>query len=143
LHKIMKRALLVVLSVFIVGIIIWFSFFKKEFNKIIISTKTEEVPFVKISVLNGCGIDGVASDVKNYLTNDKFRNIDVIFCGNVERELFIYRKSIIVVKRKNEDKLQYLMQITGISRRIYAVDENSIEDMQIILGDDFREYFGK
>ena len=33
------------------------------------------------------------------------------------------------------------MKITGINRRIYALDANTIEDMQIILGNDYNKYF--
>ena len=60
---------------------------------------------------------------------------------NVDRDLFIYDKTIIVVKKKDEKKLNYLMQITGIKRRIYALNPNNIEDIQIILGKDYKQYF--
>ena len=43
--------------------------------------------------------------------------------------------------QEDEKKLNYLMKITGIKRRIYAFNENTLEDFQIILGRDYRMYF--
>lgn len=96
---------------------------------------------VKLAILNGCGVDGAATEVKEYFINKNAGNIDIIAWRNVERNMFIYGKSIIVIKKEDEEKLNYIMNITGITRKIYALDPNAIEDLQIILGNDYREYF--
>ncbi len=101
----------------------------------------KDTPYLKISVLNGCGISGAASEVKNYFIEKNLRNIDVIYWSNVERNLFIYNKTIIVVKKDHREKLEYLMELTDIQRRIFACNENSFEDMQIIVGKDYKRYF--
>lgn len=101
----------------------------------------KDTPHLKISVLNGCGISGAASEVKNYFIEKNLRNIDVIYWSNVERNLFIYNKTIIVVKKDQREKLEYLMELTDIQRRIFACNENSFEDMQIIVGKDYKRYF--
>lgn len=136
----LKRLLLIVFATIIIALMIWFILF---FNKESESKEkfSADVPIVKISILNGCGIEGAAAEVKNYLINNNINKIDVISWGNIERDMFIYGKSIIVVKKRNKKKLEYLMQITGINRRIFAVDEDIIEDMQIILGRDYKTIF--
>jgi hypothetical protein len=115
-------------------------FFNKKVSE---KNKVEiiEITSLKLSILNGCGVKGAASEVKDNLINKNFENVDIISWGNVKSNKFIYGKSIIVVKRRDEKKLEYLMKITGISRRIYVFDDSTIEDFQIILGKDYRTYF--
>jgi len=96
----------------------------------------ESFPAIKVTLLNGCGYDGVAKRVREKLNP---QNIDIISCSNAEK--FIYNKSIIVVKKKDEIDLKRLQRITGIKRRIYALNENSHASFYIIIGKDFKKYF--
>jgi len=96
---------------------------------------------VKLAILNGCGVKGAATEVKEYFIDKNEGNIDIISWRNVDRNMFIYGKSIIVIKKDNDEKLNYIMKLTGITRKIYALDPNTIEDLQIILGNDYKEYF--
>ena len=141
LFHIDKRASLMGITVLLlISVASYFMFFNKK-NSENIEVEIIEVTSLKLSILNGCGVKGAASEVKESLINSNFDNVDIISWENVKSNKFIYGKSIIVVKRKDENKLKYLMKITGISRRIYAFDENTIEDFQIILGRDYRTYF--
>jgi len=141
LFHIDKRASLIgITALLFISVTVYFLFFNKEVNDKI-DEEVVEVTSLKLSILNGCGVKGAASEVKENLINRNLENIDIISWENVKSNKFIYGKSIIVVKRKDENKLKYLMKITGISRRIYAFDENTIEDFQIILGRDYRTYF--
>lgn len=141
LFHIEKRASLIGIAVFVfVSVAYYFMFFEKK-DSVDIPVKIVDVTSLKLSILNGCGVNGAASEVKDFLINNDFENIDIISWENVKSNKFIYGKSIIVVKRKNENKLKYLMEITGITRKIYALNENTIEDFQIILGRDYRAYF--
>ena len=141
LFRIDKRASLIGITVFLlICAASYFMFFNKK-NSENIEVEIIEITSLKLSILNGCGVKGAASEVKDNLINKNFENVDIISWDNVKSYKFIYGKSIIVVKRKDENKLKYLMKITGISRRIYAFDENTIEDFQIILGRDYRTYF--
>ena len=99
------------------------------------------LPIIKIAVLNGCGYPGIAKKVRDYIIDNFGENIDVLSSENVPRNMFIYRQTILVVKHKDEKKLEFLKKITGIKRRIFACDENSLEDFQIILGKDYKRYF--
>ena len=141
LFRIDKRASLIGITVFLlICIASYFMFFNKK-NSENIEVEIIEITSLKLSILNGCGVKGAASEVKDNLINKNFENVDIISWKNVKSNKYIYGKSIIVVKRKDENKLKYLMKITGISRRIYAFDDNTLEDFQIILGRDYRTYF--
>ena len=141
LFRIDKRASLIGITVLLlICAATYFMFFNKK-NSENIEVEIIEITSLKLSILNGCGVKGAASEVKDNLINMNFENVDIISWKNVKSDKFIYGKSIIVVKRKDENKLKYLMKITGISRRIYAFDDNTIEDFQIILGRDYRTYF--
>lgn len=140
LSPIKKRALLIVIAVLVLTLCSFFILFIKR-EKVNISQDELVTTSVKITVLNGCGIDGAAKDVKEYLINKNIKNLDIIAWENVERDMFIYGKTLIVIKKNDEEKLKYLMKITGIKRRIFALDPNTIEDLQIILGRDYKDYF--
>ena len=132
-----KLALYLVLLLIIAAFIFYLFFnFKREKNDVV----KVSIPTIKVALLNGCGYPGIAKEVKDILVD---KNFDVIAWRNVERNMFIYKKSIIVIKKYDQNKLAYFQEITGLNRRIFALDENTIEDFQIILGKDFREYFKK
>ena len=133
------------LSVIVLAILVLFLFlFLKKIIKpdsgIISVEETKDIS-VKIAILNGCGYSGIASEVKEYFLNNHSDNIDVVGCKNVESNKFIYKQTIIVLKHDEPDKLAYIMKLVNIPRRIFAFDDNSIEDVQIILGQDYLEYF--
>ena len=132
-----KLALYLVLLLIIIAFFMYLFFFPKREKKDIVK---DSIPTIKLAILNGCGYPGIAKEVKDILIDENF---DVIVWKNVDREMFIYEKSIIVIKNYDEKKLAYFQEITGIKRRIFAINENSIEDFQVILGKDFRKYFKK
>ncbi len=141
LFRIDKRALLIgITALLLISVASYFLFFNKKIS-VNIEDEVIEITSLKLSILNGCGVHGAASEVKEILINQSHENVDIISWENVKSYKFIYGKSIIVVKKKDEHKLKYLMEITGISRRILALDDDTIEDFQIILGRDYRTYF--
>lgn len=130
-----KLALYLVLLL-IIAVFIFYLFFnlkreKKDVAKV-------SIPTIKLVLLNGCGYPDIAKEVKDILVD---KNFDIIAWRNVERNMFIYEKSIIVIKKYDQNKLAYFQKMTGLDRRIFALDENTIEDFQIILGKDFKKYF--
>ncbi len=131
----MKWFLVLLLAIIITLLLFKSDLFKSEEYA---EKNDKNTPLVRIAVVNGCGINGAANDVRNYFIHNDFSNIDVLFWKDGRK--YIYEKSIIVVK-KNSEKLNYLMEVTGIKRKIYAVSENSMEDFQIIVGRDFQKYF--
>jgi len=137
-HK-TELKILSVLLIVLIGILIFLLVNRQELGRN--EKKTENRQTIKVRLLNGCGLDKVAKSVKEYLINKNYKNLDIISWGNVEQNLFIYSKSLIVVKKDKEKELDEIKKITGIKRRIYAIDEQSIEDFDIILGKDYRKYF--
>jgi len=136
-----KRALLIgITALLLISVASYFLFFNKKISENI-EDEVIEITSLKLSILNGCGVHGAASEVKEILINQNYENVDIISWENVKSNKFIYGKTIIVVKKKDENKLKYLMKVTGISRRIFALDDDTIEDFQIILGRDYRTYF--
>ncbi len=95
----------------------------------------EILPAIRIRILNGCGHRNAAADYRSYLID---YNVDVIGVGNTGK--YIYNRSIIVVKRDDGQDLERLMRYTGITRRVFALNPQTDESFQIILGKDFREY---
>jgi len=93
------------------------------------------LPAIRVRILNGCGHRNAASEYSRYLTQ---YNVDVIGIGNADK--FIYDKSIIVIKRDDQQDLDRLKRYTGIERSVYAISERTTESFHIILGSDYRNY---
>ena len=135
-----KRELIdyfIVLAV-LLGILFFLFFNQKKESKI-----EENISFssVKIALLNGCGYSNVAREVKDYIIDKNIKNLDITSWKNIDSKMFIYDKSIIVIKKYNKEKLDFLVNITGINRKIFAINDNYIEEYQIILGKDYKKYF--
>ena len=135
-----KKAVRGLLGVFIIVVIVigWW-ILKPAGAKDIVPKYT--FSSIKISILNGCGQKNAATEVKDFLIENEIQNLDIISWKNVAREKFIYDKSLIVVKKNNEEKLNFLMNLTGIQRRIFAENDQFIEEFQIILGSDYKQFF--
>ncbi len=98
---------------------------------------------VKLSVLNGSGIDFAARNVRSFIL-DNFDRVMVINAKNVRGGKYNFNKTIIVVRKRNkEKKLKYLQALTGIKRRILAYNKDGNEEFYIIVGRDYKKYFSK
>ncbi|MFA5666578.1 MAG: LytR C-terminal domain-containing protein [Candidatus Cloacimonadaceae bacterium] len=95
----------------------------------------DQLPAIKIIVLNGCGFDQLASD---FAASLKHKNIDVISLGNTPRP--IYDKSIIVMRKEDKRDLQRLQKMTGIQRWTSALNEYHSADFDVIVGRDFEQF---
>ncbi len=93
------------------------------------------LPSIKVRVLNGCGYDKLASEFSEFLST---KNIEVVEMGDTPRP--IYDKSIIVVRRDDEQDLERLKRMTGITRFTYVLSENPKADFDIIVGRDYEDY---
>ena len=98
---------------------------------------------VKISVINGSGIDFAARYVKNFII-ENYKKVYVIYTRNISGGKYNFDKSVIVVKKRGrEKKLKYLQALTGIKRRIFAFNDEENEEFYIIVGRDYKKYFSK
>ncbi|HPG38351.1 MAG TPA: LytR C-terminal domain-containing protein [bacterium] len=101
---------------------------------IITNTQVPDNP-VKIQVLNGCGVSGVANDFADYL---KRRNYDVTEIGNTPT--FDYKSTVIINRERREKKyVDKFRELIGIPKDlVYPLksDENEA-DLTLIIGSDY------
>ncbi len=126
-----------------IGVIVLNKYLKKKSAEISDVQKYFPKTSVKVSVINGCGIDFSARYVKNFII-DNYKKVYVIFAKNIRGKKYNFNKTVIVVRKKGrEKKLKYLQALTGITRRIYAYSDEGNEEFYIILGRDYKKYFSK
>jgi hypothetical protein len=132
----MKKTVLKIsiLILIFAGVLVYFLFYTSYFSQ---KPKTDELfPAIKIGLVNGCGYQGVAANIADFLDN---KNIDVVQVANARK--FIYKETIIVVKQDDEVELKRLMTITGIKQVIYSLNETYPVSFLIIAGKDYQTYF--
>lgn len=95
----------------------------------------DQLPAIKVQVLNGCGYEQLASEFAASLAN---RNIDVVSVGDTPKP--IYDKSIIVIRKGDKQDLARLQRMTGIQRWTSALNEYHNAEFDIIVGRDYEEY---
>jgi hypothetical protein len=95
----------------------------------------DRMPAIKVIISNGCGYERLAFD---YAQHIKDKNIEVIRLADTPKP--IYNKSLIVVKTGDQQDLQRLQRMTGITRFTYATSEGYEVPFIIILGSDYEEY---
>lgn len=98
----------------------------------------EQYPAIKIALMNGCGYQGVANYITECLAT---KNIDVEIQTNTRK--FIYKETLIVVKKEDKNELERLKAMTGIQKVIYALNESASVPFYIIAGKDYLNYFQK
>ncbi len=97
------------------------------------------VPYTRIEVLNGCGVDNLAYKVALHLREEGF---DVVEIGNVgetevERTIIIER----VDKRMRNAKL--LGKVIHCSNMQMMIDSTLFLEASLLLGKDYEQYFPK
>lgn len=112
-----------------------YAFFSRE-------ERTEEVPRptftasrdVKVEVLNGCGVNGLARVVGNRLRETGF---DVMTLDNADR--FDYPESIVIDRLGKPNDADLVAEALGITNRIQQIvpDPFRIESVTVIIGRDY------
>jgi hypothetical protein len=97
------------------------------------------VPYTRVEVLNGCGVDNLAYKVALYLREEGF---DVVEIGNVtetnvERTIIIER---VDKKMKNAKLLGRVIHCTNMQAMI---DSTLFLEVSLLLGEDYEKYFPK
>ena len=92
---------------------------------------------VRIKVLNGSGIPGKASDVKEFLNS---KGYEEILTGNADS--FEYETTVVQIKKENNSELQKLISqdiASQVTKPTFdALDEDEASDIVIIVGTDFK-----
>lgn len=90
---------------------------------------------IQVEILNGCGVNGLAEKLTDYLRK---RNIDVVSRGNYAN--FRVKATRIVDRKGNSERATTLAEVLGIAdNRIQTKKDRSLQlDATIILGADYK-----
>jgi len=90
---------------------------------------------IKIEVLNGCGVSGIADKLTDYLRENK---IDVVNLGNYRS--FEIENSIIIGRNKKIKNAELVASLVGLDRNsvIQQINPDYLLDVTFILGKDYR-----
>ncbi len=131
------KRLLIVVSVSVLALLLIAYLLIKVFIGSESGLKNPEagMPAIKVRVLNGCGYDRLATEYADFISK---KNIEVVELGDTPRP--IYDKSVIIIRREDEEDLLRLQRMTGIMRYTLVLNENAKTDFDIIIGRDFEDY---
>ncbi|MEA1971920.1 MAG: LytR C-terminal domain-containing protein [Candidatus Cloacimonadota bacterium] len=132
----MSIKLVITISIFSIITISVIGYFFNNRNENTEKVEEKNLLPIRVNVLNGCGFNGLARKISNSFDIDK---IEVLNVGNTPKT--IYNKCIIVVKTDNRKDLRRLQEYTSIKRFVFAINEYSEADFNIILGNDYQNYF--
>ena len=96
---------------------------------------------IKVEILNGCGIKGIAGVTSEYLRSEY--RIDVVRSDNADK--YDYSKTIIIGRNEDLDKILSVSEAFGISVKNpdhirHVPDESLGVDVTIILGRDINSF---
>lgn len=126
-----KTVILIGVAIFLICALVGFLMYRHHLAQEKASLEAT-LPSIKISLKNGCGFEGAASEMTEFLSD---KNIEIVASGNAEK--FIYNKTIIVVKKMDHADLMRLMEMTGISNWTLAESDYPIAPFIIIIGKDY------
>ncbi|MDD3806620.1 MAG: LytR C-terminal domain-containing protein [Candidatus Marinimicrobia bacterium] len=98
--------------------------------------KLKETMNVRVEILNGCGVSGLAARTKVLLTRE---GVDVISTGNAPHQN--YEKTLIYIHGDNFNKAEKIKKLLGITTDplIDGYTPDIPCDLTIILGHDYTE----
>ncbi len=96
---------------------------------------TVSVPHIgKIEILNGCGIEGAAGKVANYLRSDNF---DIKSVGNAET--WNYPFTIVISRTPDTTVASQVASSLNTDKMIVIRNNDQMHDVTVIIGPDFGE----
>ncbi|MBN2543932.1 LytR C-terminal domain-containing protein [bacterium] len=91
---------------------------------------------IRVEVLNGCGVAGIASDFANFLRS---AGIDVLAPENAAS--FGFPETIILDRTGNRTEADSLVKLLGLpSDKVILQRKDGIVDATLIIGKDFDRY---
>ena len=86
-----------------------------------------------VQVLNGAGVEGLACLTEQYLLT---QGVQANNCDTADRS--DYTSSVIVDYTGNPYTVRYLARLFGVSTIISGADPNSLVDVKVIVGQDWK-----
>jgi hypothetical protein len=103
--------------------------------KVTTDEKKENVPSVgRIQILNGCGVDGAANSVADFLRSKKF---DVKNIGNAPSEN--YQNTLVVSRKKDMVIARQVGQALSTDAVILMRTQEDLYDVTVYVGKDYQE----
>ncbi|GAB4371786.1 MAG: hypothetical protein Kow0042_14740 [Calditrichia bacterium] len=99
--------------------------------------RTQPVPQrIQIEVLNGCGVDGVASTATRYCRSN---NLDVVYMGNYEN--FNVENSMVIGWTEDKETPGEIARLLGIDQKFVStrIDRNKQLAASVVLGKDYKK----
>jgi hypothetical protein len=99
------------------------------------SEDIQKIPWIgKIQVLNGCGVDGAANIVAEYLRTKKFdvKNIGNAPTGN-------YKTTLVVSRKKDQAMAHQVADALGTNAVFILRTQDEMYDVTVFVGADFKE----
>jgi len=86
----------------------------------------------QIQILNGCGLTGVAEDMRSFLSKHGF---DIVEFGNAPH--WSYPRTLVLARTTNTRVAQDLGKILGTDQVMTLLDSTQMVEATIIIGKDF------
>lgn len=87
---------------------------------------------VRVEVLNGAGVGGLARDATHHLRDGGF---DVVFFGNASR--FDHARSVVLDRRGDTERARAVAAALGIDSVATAIDSALMLEVTVVLGKDW------
>jgi hypothetical protein len=91
---------------------------------------------IQVEVLNGCGVDGIASQFTNYLRD---KNFDVVSIGNFKSDNM--EETIIIDRIGNRANAEKLADVLGVDKKniIEQLNKDYFLDATLVIGKDYNK----
>jgi hypothetical protein len=99
----------------------------------------KDIPYMRVEVLNGCGVDNLAYKVALHLREKGF---DVVEIANVE-ETNVERTIIIERVDKGMRNARVLARVIHCTNMQAMIDSTLFLEVSLLLGRDYEKYFSK
>lgn len=123
-----KVASVIIIIIGLLSIVLLVSLGKELFNRF---KPVHEV--IRVSILNGTSIDGLAARTAEYLKKNK---CDVLQIGNASS---VYKKTVIIDRfDMGLENARHIRELLHVGEITYEADQGHIIQVTIILGDDYK-----
>jgi len=112
--------------------------FKSNSSKKTVPVESKTVPaaIIQLEVLNGCGVEGAADKITDYLRKN---HVDVVQTGNYMS--FEIDKTLVIDRTGNKANAEKIADILGIDHKniIQQINEDYFLDVSLVIGKDYNQ----